>query len=116
MCVYLDDKLILGADSNARSATVNRVLAVLSKHGVRLRQEKCKFGVSQVTYLGHMIDAEGLHPLSEKITAIQLAPAPKNITQLKSFLGMLQFYNRFLPNLATLAAPLYSLLRKGRNI
>ena len=60
-----------------------------------------------------MIDAEGLHPLSEKITAIQSAPAPKNITQLKSFLGMLQFYNRFLPNLATLAAPLYSLLRKG---
>ena len=113
VCVYLDDILISGADSNAHSATVNRVLAVLSKHGVRLRQEKCKFGVSQVTYLGHMIDDEGLHPLSEKITAIQSAPAPKNITQLKSFLGMLQFYNRFLPNLATLAAPLYSLLRKG---
>ena len=60
-----------------------------------------------------MIDAEGLHPLSEKITAIQSVPAPKNITQLKSFLGMLQLYNRFLPNLATLAAPPYSLLRKG---
>ena len=66
-----------------------------------------------MTYLGHMIDAEGLHPLSEKITAIQSAPAPKNITQLKSLMGMLQFYNRFLPNLATLAAPQYSLLRKG---
>ena len=77
VCVYLDDILISGADSNAHSATVNRVLAVLSKHGVRLRQEKCKFGVSQVTYLGHMIDAEGLHPLSEKITAIRSAPAPK---------------------------------------
>ena len=83
MCVYLDDILISGADSNAHSATVNRVLAVLSKHGVRLRQEKCKFGVSQVANLGQMIDAEGLHPLSEKITAIQSAPAPKNITQLK---------------------------------
>ena len=79
-CVYLDDIIISGADSNAHSAAVNRVLAVLSKHGVRLRQEKCKFGASQMTYLGHMIDGEGLHPLSEKITAIQSAPAPKNIT------------------------------------
>ena len=113
VCVYLDDILISGADSNTRSATVNRVLAVLSKHGVRLLREKCKFGVSQVTYPGHMIYAEGLHPLSEKITAIQSAPAAKNLTQLKSFLGMLQFYNRFLHNLATLAAPLYSLFRKG---
>ena len=86
---------------------------MLSKHGVRLRREKCKFCVSQVTHLGPIIDAEVLHPLSEKITAIQSAPTPKNITQLKSFLGMLQFYNRFLPNLATLVAPLYSLLRKG---
>ena len=60
-----------------------------------------------------MIDAGGLQPLSEKITSIQSAPAPKNITQLKSFLCMLQFYNRFLPNLATLVAPLYTLLRKG---
>ena len=77
MCVYLDDILISGADSNAHAATVNRVLYVLSKHGVRLRPEKCKFGVSQVIYIGHMIDAEGLHPLSENITAIQSAPAPK---------------------------------------
>ena len=58
VCVYLDDILISGADSNAHSANVNWVLAVLSKHGVCLRQVKCKFGVSQVTYLGHMIDAE----------------------------------------------------------
>ena len=70
VCVYLDDILISGADSNSHSATVNRVLSVLSKHGVRLRREKCKFGVSQVTHLGHMINIEGLHPLSEKITEV----------------------------------------------
>ena len=83
VCVYLDDILISGADSNAHSATVNRVLAVLSKHGVRFRQEMCKFGASQMTYLGHVIDAEGLHPLSEKITAIQSAPAPKTLYNLR---------------------------------
>ena len=77
VCVYLDDILISGADSNAHSAIVNRVLYVLSKHGVRLRRDKCKFGVSQVTYLGHMIDAEGLHPLLKKITSIQSASAHK---------------------------------------
>ena len=71
MCVYLEDILISGVDSNAHSVTVNRVVSVLSKHGVRLQREKCKFGVSQVTYIGHMIDLDVLHPLSEKIIAIQ---------------------------------------------
>ena len=51
LCVHLDDILIYDADSNAHSATVNSVVSVLSKYGVRLRREKCKFGVAQLTYL-----------------------------------------------------------------
>ena len=52
-----------------------------------------------VTYLGHIIDAQGLHPIKHKVEAIQEAPRPKNLTRLKSYLGLLTYYNRFLPNL-----------------
>ena len=65
-----------------------------------------------VKYLGHMIDGNGLHPLNDK--SISVAPAPKNVTELKSFFkGMLQFYSRFLDNLATTIEPLTRLLRKN---
>ena len=113
MCVYLDDILVSGSRPEEHLSALNAVLTVLSKYGVRLRKEKCTFGVSQVTYLGHMINSEGLHPLSEKVEAIDSAPAPTNITELRSFLGMLQFYSSFLPNLSTMVTPLNALLRHG---
>ena len=65
-----------------------------------------------VTYLGYRLDAEGLHPLTDKVKAIEEAPAPRNVTELKSYLGLLTYYNKFLPNLATHLNPLYQLLQK----
>ena len=62
--------------------------------------------------LGHRVDAEGFHPVEAKVKAIQEAPAPKNPTELKSFLGMLNFYGKFIPNLSSILEPLHSLLRK----
>ena len=64
-----------------------------------------------VTYLGHRIDQHGLHPLKEKVQAVQEAPAPKNIAELKSYLGLFTYYSKFIPNMAT-ALALYKLLRK----
>ena len=69
--------------------------------------------VSSVTYLGFRIDAEGLHPVTEKIQAIQNAPEPCNQSTLKSYLGLLSYYSRFLQNLPNALAPLYSLLYKS---
>ena len=59
-----------------------------------------------------MIDASGLHPSTEKLKAVRDAPAPKNITELKAYLGLLSYYSKFLPNMASQLAPLYHLLRK----
>jgi hypothetical protein len=64
-----------------------------------------------VKYLGYKIDAEGLHPVEEKVKAIRDAPSPKNVTELKSYLGLLSYYGRFLPHLPSVLAPLYKLLR-----
>ena len=64
-----------------------------------------------MVYLGHKIDSEGLRPVADKVDAIQAAPAPKNVAELKSYLGLLSYYEKFLPNLSTVLAPLYCLLR-----
>ena len=70
--------------------------------------------VPSVPYLGHVIDSEGLHPLPKKVEAIHQAPTPNNVTELKSHLGLLTYYGKFLPNLLTRLAPLYKLLSKKK--
>ena len=95
VCVYLDDILVSGATEADHMQRLDRVLEVLASRGLRLCKEKCSLSQPSVQYLGHMIDKNGLHPLTDKIKAISDAPSPKNVTELKSFLGMLQFYSRF---------------------
>ena len=68
--------------------------------------------VPSVSYLGYKIDSEGLHPLP-KVAAVQSAPVPKSVTELKSFLGLLSYYSKFLPNLSTTLSPLYVLLKSS---
>ena len=66
-------------------------------------------------FLGHSIDQRGLHTTSEKVDAILLAPTPKNQQKLRSFLGLVQYYRKFIPNLSTLVHPLNELLKAGKS-
>ncbi len=75
------------------------------------------FGVSSVTYLGHKIDAEGVHTMPEKVQAVHDAPSPTDVAQLRSYLGLLSSYSRLLPQLSTVTtvtAPLNQLLRASQ--
>ena len=67
---------------------------------------------TSVTYLGHMIDGAGLHPLSNEVKAIKDAPTPESWPRLKSYLGILTYYQKLLPNLSFILYPLYQLLNK----
>ncbi len=69
--------------------------------------------VNSITYLGHKINAEGLHSPEEKVSAITEAPAPNSVVELKAYLGLLTYYSRFLPCISTVLAPLYKLLKKN---
>ena len=69
---------------------------------------------ASVTYFGHQIDARGIHITAEKVEAIQQAPAPKNVTELHSFLGLLNYYGKFMPNLASHVHPFNQLLREDQ--
>ncbi|XP_044166137.1 uncharacterized protein K02A2.6-like [Acropora millepora] len=110
---YIDDILITGRNDQEHRNRLEAVLSRLERYGVQLKWSKCSFLQKKVQFLGHVIDAEGVHPSPEKVQAIVEAPSPSTVTELRSFLGMLQYYGKFLPNLSTLLHPLNNLLREG---
>ena len=112
VCIYLDDILVTGSSERDHLENLAAVLEKLEGAGVRLKRSKCHFMLPSVEYLGHIISNKGIQPTEEKIRAIVKAPAPNNVTQLKAFLGMLNYYGKFLPNLSSRLAPLYKLLQK----
>ena len=83
----------------------------LQYYGFRVQKDKCLFLTDSVHYLGHRIDAEGIHTSGDKLDAILNAPTPKNVQQLRAFLGLLNYYGKFLNNLSTVIHPLNRLLR-----
>ena len=110
--VYLDDILITGSTEEAHLRALETVLTRLNKSGLRLKRNKCEFLRPSVTYLGHRVDADGLHPLMDRVQAISEAPTPRSTTELRSYLGMLTYYGKFLPNLSSTLHPLLVLLKK----
>jgi hypothetical protein len=108
---FLDDILISGQDEAQHLERLEAVLSRLEKCGLKLQRAKCKFMRDEVVYLGHLISEKGIAPTPEKVKAIEDAPQPRNVQELRSFLGMLQYYGKFIPDLATLIHPLNELLR-----
>lgn len=80
---------------------------------MRLKRNKVEFMLPSIEYLGHRISAEGLQSTDCKVKALKNAPVPANVSQLKSFLGLLNYYGKFVPNLSTVLAPLHRLLHKS---
>ena len=109
---YIDDILITGSTEAEHLENLEHVLQRFRQHGIRVKRNKCYFMQSSVQYLGHRIDAEGIHATDSKLKAITEAPAPKNIQELRSFLGLLNYYGRFIPNLSSILQPLNELLRQ----
>ena len=111
--VYIDDILITGDSDQEHLTTLGVVLARLEEEGLRLKKQKCRFMVRSVDYLGYHIDKQGLSPIPDKVTAIMEAPAPSNVQELRAFLGLVNYYGRFLSQLSTISRPLHQLLCKG---
>ena len=105
-CVYyIDDILVTGKNDQEHLASLRDVFQRLIDKGIKANKNKSTFMQSSVEYLGHVIDANGVHAAQSKITAIQEAPVPTNLTQLRGFLGLVNYYNKFITNLAHLFHP-----------
>ncbi len=109
---FLDDILITAGSREEHLRKLEEVLSRLEKYNVRVKQSKCKFMTNKVEYLGHIVDSEGLHPMEEQVKAIVNAPSPTNVTELRSFLGLLNYYGRFMKNLSMQLQPLHELLKQ----
>ena len=109
--VYINDILISGHTVEEHLENLEKVLQRLQQYGLRLKREKCFFMQTSVEYLGYIINAEGLHATPAKIEAIANAPQPRNVQELRSFLGLVNYYGKFIQNMSTVAHPLNNLLR-----
>ena len=107
---YIDDILVASATPAEHEEHLRLLFRRLSDHGILLNTAKCVFAASDVSFLGYHISAQGTRPLEDRVTAIQNFTRPQNIQQLRRFLGMLNFYHRFLPSAAQDQAPLNALL------
>ncbi|UYV78697.1 K02A2.6-like [Cordylochernes scorpioides] len=111
--IYFDDILIASEDLESHLDILKRTLNIFKENNFTINKNKCLFVKNEIEYLGHKINEFGIYPLKDKLACIKNCPVPKNITELKSFLGFLSFYSKFLPNLSDLAYPLYNLLKKN---
>ena len=109
---FIDDILITGRDEKEHLSNLEAVLKTLHKYGLRLKLRKCKFFEESVEYLRQVVSKEGIHPSEKKIDAILNVQPPTDVSQLRSFLGMVNHYGKFIQFLADLSAPLNRMLRK----
>ena len=112
VCIYLDDILVTWSSERDHLDNLAVVMEKLEGAGVRLKRSKCHFMLPSVEYLGHKISDKGIHPTKAKICAIVKAPALNNVSQLKAFLGMLNYHAKFLLNTSSRLSPLYKLPQK----
>lgn len=108
---FIDDIVIKGKSLLDCYQNLEEVLKRLLCYNVRINLEKCQFFSNEIKFLGHIISRDGVKPLPEKVDAILKAPEPKTVTQVQAYLGLLNYYGKFLPRLSECLTPIYNLLK-----
>ena len=107
-----DDIIVFGKDSEEHDKALKQVLDRVRESGLKLNKKKCTFRMTEITFLGHLISADGIKRDPRKIEAILKMPTPTSKTELQRFLEMINYLGKFLPNLSKETAPLRQLLEK----
>ena len=113
VAIYMDDILIYTQTIEHHWAVVTQVLDVLRRHRLYIKAEKCSFECSTVEYLGLVLSEGRVEMDLVKIASVQDWPTLRNVTEVQSFVGFVNFYCRFIPNFSHVAAPLHYLTKKG---
>ena len=108
--VYLDDLLITSPDHKTHKKHLRIIFARLAEYGIIIGPEKCQFGTTELSFLGHHVCAEGISPLPSAVDAIVNSVKPEKQRALRRYLGMVNYYHRFIPHCAAKLTPLNNLL------
>ena len=111
--VYLDDIVVFGRTFEEHNQRLREVLQCVCEAGFMLNPKKCFFGMHEINYLGHIVNKDGVRPGEEKSLRIKQAKRPTNVRQMRSFLGMCNYFRRFIPDYGNLTAPLNELIKKS---
>ena len=105
--VYMDDVLVASRTMAEHEEHFRELFRRLADHDLVVSPVKCQFGKTQIEFLGHTVTKDGIKPLPEKVAALNAYPAPSTTDEMRRFLGMINFYNRFIPKAAQIMKPLY---------
>jgi transposase InsO family protein/predicted aspartyl protease len=110
--VFVDDIVIYSDSLPGLFYTMQRVFELLREDNLTLNPEKCELFRTEVTVLGHRVSAQGIQPLEDKVEAMETWPTPKNKKEMRSFLGLCNYYRQYVVDFAKVAAPLHKLTGK----
>ncbi|CAH2088405.1 unnamed protein product [Euphydryas editha] len=108
---FIDDILVYGENEKQHDERLQSVMKTLRENDVLLNEAKCVYKIQKINFLGHELTPDGVKPLKKYVTSIEEFRVPKTIEELQSFLGLVNYINKWLPNLATITEPLKTLLR-----
>lgn len=106
LLLYLDDIIVMAPDFQTHIQRLEEVIGRLRRAGLKLKPSKCELLQKQVNYLGHIVSEAGIATDPAKVQDVMDWPAPTEISELRAFLGTVGYYRQYIPNFATLAAPL----------
>ena len=108
---YIDDILVASENFDQHVQHLREVFTRLDKNGLTINAAKCSFAQPEMEFLGHSVNSEGIRPTAHRVQGIADAIVPTTVKQLRRFLGMVNFYHRFIEHAAEVLSPLYDLLK-----
>lgn len=109
---FIDDILVYGASKEEHDIRLRQGQKRLREYEVALNETKCLYGVEEIEFLGHRLSAKGVQPSIDKVNAVKCFRDPTTAEEVRSFLGLVNFAGKFIPNLASIDYPLRKLTRK----
>ena len=111
--VYIDDIIIFGKSFDQQLERLGEVFDRIRQANLKLKPSNCSLFRRKVEFLGHVVSKEGIAMQEDKVKAIKTWPSPRNLTELRAFMGTCGYYRRFVKDFSTIAAPLFALMKKG---
>lgn len=113
LLIYLDDVIVLGKSVEDNLQNLGDVFEQVQRYGLKLKPSKCHLLRPEVLFLGHVVNGQGIRPNPELVQAVQDWTSPRNLTELQAFVGLCNYYRRFVPGFSEVCNPLYALQKKG---